>query len=72
MPKPIPNIKTPCRFCGVIIWAPKDCREPECDECEELHNATLDYLFGVEVTLEPITEASRFAEYFDRADNGKL
>lgn len=68
--KPIPNIKTPCRFCGVVIWAPADCKEPECEQCEELHNAVLDDSFDIEQTLEPITESSRLAE--NQSRGGRL
>jgi hypothetical protein len=62
MKKPIPNIKTPCRFCGVVIWAPADCREPECDECEGLWSAVQHDSLEIEGTLEPITECAIYTE----------
>lgn len=64
--RPISNVKTPCRFCGFTIWVPADCKEPECEDCEELHNAALDTSLEVEQTLEPITEWKRQSEYQSR------
>lgn len=56
--KPVGNIKTRCRFCGFTIWVPADLREPECEDCDELHAAAFDDSYEVELTLHPITESA--------------